>query len=760
MAESAIRAFAGGEISESLLARSDTIKYQTGLRTCRNFIVQKFGGVSNRPGFQYICEVKDSSKAVRLIKFVFNNDQTYVLEFGDLYMRVIQNGVLLESGGNPYEIVTPYAEADLSELQFAQSGDVVIIVHSDYAPRELSRTNHTAWTLTAITFEPPLNGPTGIDSSTNGNSGSNNNRYKISSVNEDGVESLPGYANAKNITGATKANPVEITASSHGYVTGDEVYIQNVGGMTELNDRYFFITRTGTNTFTLDDENGTSHTTYTSGGTTKRAHATESTFRTEPNSQNNIYVEWDVVADAVEYIVYKEDAESGTFGYIGTSRNNYWLDNGSHQPDISDTPIRENDVFNATGKYPSTVTYHQQRLGFGGTNNNPEKIWFSRSADFYNFTTRSPLQSDDSIVFPLSGKTVNQVRHMVEVGSLIVLTGGGEWLVVGDSNGILTPTSINPKQQSYNGSSKVAPIVVNNVALYIQARGSIVRDVRYTLESDGYSGQDLTIFSGHLFEGYSITRWDYQQTPNSIVWAVRSDGTLLGLTYLPEQQIWGWHRHDTYDSTGQSVFEDVIAVPEGDEDAVYAVVKRTIDGNTVRYIERMASRQVDTVDDDAKFVDSYLTYDGAPATTITGLDHLEGESVYALADGSAVGPFTVSSGQITLASAASTVHVGLRITSDLETLNLQNPGGAPILQRTKLISQVSVMVKDSFGFQAGPDSGSLLTYQGNITSPFTGVLSLRTKASWETNGRVFIRHTDPLPLTILSIIPSAEVGGN
>jgi hypothetical protein len=185
------------------------------------------------------------------------------------------------------------------------------------------------------------------------------------------------------------------------------------------------------------------------------------------------------------------------------------------------------------------TAYDQQRAVFAATDYDPGKVWLSRSGSYKNFTYRSPIQDDDAITFTIAGRQVNRVQHLVEVNQLLILTSGGEWLVLGDGDGAIRPTAINLRQQGYNGSSSLAPIVVANNALYVQARGSVVRDLRYDFGSDGYTGRDLTVFAPHMVDGYQLLAWDYQQIPHSVVWSVRDDGTLLGLTYVKEHEVWG-----------------------------------------------------------------------------------------------------------------------------------------------------------------------------------------------------------------------------
>jgi hypothetical protein len=220
---------------------------------------------------------------------------------------------------------------------------------------------------------------------------------------------------------------------------------------------------------------------------------------------------------------------------------------------------------------------------------------------------------DDAITFTIASRQVNAIRHMISIDKLILLTSGGEWIVSGAETDAITPASVSTKIQGYRGSSQVPPIVIGNTALYLQDKGQTVRDLGYEFASDSYTGNDLTILASHLVQGRQIVEWAYQQVPFSCVWSVRDDGKLLGMTYMREQQVIGWHPHDT-----DGTYESVCTISEGNEDAVYVLVKRVIDGATVRYVERFASRYIEDIKD-AFFVDAGLTYDGrnTSATEIT-----------------------------------------------------------------------------------------------------------------------------------------------
>ena len=682
------RSFAGGEIAPALYARTDQVKYATGLRRLLNAYVMRHGGATNRPGTIIVGEVKDSTKRVRQIPFVFNSDQTYNLEFGDQYMRVIRNGayvtdltltitgissanpgVVTYTGADPvngeevyisgivgaignylngrnfkianvdgvantfelkymdgtnvnttamgaytsggtaariYTITTPYAVADLPELRFVQSADVVTITSSSYEPRELARTGHSSWTLSLITFSPTQAAPT-LVAFTRGAGGSVQHRYRITAIaQETGEESLVASSYAiKAISAATQANPGQITAVGHGWETGDEVTIDGVVGMTQLNGGTFSITKVDADNFTIGVDTS-AYTAYVSGGNARRTMFVAAAA----TSAAPHVLTWTAAANAQEYNVYK--ALNGIYGFIGVAGSATFSDVGA-APDPEDTPPIARNPFSGAGNYPTAVTYAQQRAIYGGSSNEPETGYCSRTGKFKNFTVSQPLQDDDAVTFVLAGREVNAIKHLLELtGKLTVFTGGGELIIQGDSDGVIKPSAVNPKQYTYNGTGALRPIVAGGSGLYVQARGSAVRDFRFD-EIEGTKESDLSIFSAHLFDGHTIADWTYQQIPHSIVWAVRDDGVLLGLTYVREHQLVGWHRHE-FDGE----VENVCAIPEGDEDALYLVVKRTINGATKRYIERMATRNIVDIRD-AVFVDCGLTYDGrnTGATTMT-----------------------------------------------------------------------------------------------------------------------------------------------
>jgi len=771
MAELPKRNFTGGEIAPSLHGRADLTKFQTGLATLRNFTIKPQGGAVNRTGTEFIGAGSEmlGQAADRLIPFEFNKDQAYILEFGQQYMRVIRNGghVLLPadtitainlttavqifasntyssgdevfitgivgsvelnnkrfritsvtgsqfhlatgpdpadvtpyvSGGTSakiFTLTTPYLDA--FALKFTQSADVMTITEKGQAPRDLSRTAHDAWTLTAISYVPTISAPVGISAVAGGTGASTFNKtyeYVVTVVDDTGQESVQSLA-------------ASVTT-------------------TALDGTHF------------------------------------------------VTVGWGTVANADYYNIYKAESEvSDVYGWIGESKTLSFRDYNL-LPDITDTPPIARDPFSGADDFPGAVSYYQQRQVFGRTNNNRQTLFATQSGNFHSMNISRPIKADDALERTIASYTVNEIRHFVDLNALIILTSGGVWRVTEGQDGVLTPDSVGFRQQAGSrGSSDVRPVVIGDTSLYVQDGGRSVRDLGYSFQTDSYFGNEVSLLAKHLFEGTDKNIIDiaYAEEPDGIVWCVLENGDVMGLTYLKEHQVFGWHRHDF---SGGKVLS-VAAIPSGDPPEtdtgheVYFLIERTIDGATVQYVERLKSRVFDT-NADLFFVDSGLTYDAAPATTITGLDHLEGETVVALADGNVVktnsagNAIVVTSGAVTFAESASKIHIGIPIVADFETLDI-DPLQASVRGKPMNVGELIVKVQDSRGGKVGPDSSSLTQeFPGRTVADNFAVLTGKTTEhrvfvdpQWSSNGHIFIRQDDPLPLAILSIVPDIDVG--
>ena len=431
----------------------------------------------------------------------------------------------------------------------------------------------------------------------------------------------------------------------------------------------------------------------------------------------------------------------------------------------------------ASSGNPTVPTFFQQRLVLAGPPGSPQQFNMSQTGNYFNFDVSNPVQADDAIQGTLVSGVLNAIKSLISMPSgMIALTDRLAYLINGGTAGTaVTPSAITAQAQAYNGASDVPPIVANYDVLYVQAKGSIVRDLAYNFYINVYTGTDISVLSSHLFYGYTVNEWAWAEEPFKVVWAVRSDGTMLTLTFLKEQDFIGW----THSVTTNGSFQSVAVVTEqtadaGVVDAVYTVVQRVIEGQTLQYIERVSERIFPNGVVDAWCVDCGIQYVGTPATNFSGAQFLAGQTVTGLADGVIIPPFTMpSNGAFTLATAASKVTIGLGYNCDLQTMPLDI--GEPTVQgKVKQINAVDVRVAETLGLSIGADFNSLVPMkdlvQGNVSSMLTGqatqvVTNLvngdaRTylNSTYTVPGQYCIRQSNPMPATILGVIPIFDIG--
>lgn len=800
------RSFAGGEVTPELYGRIDDAKYQTGVAQCKNFIPKPQGPVENRAGFAFVRAVKDSTKKTRLIPFTYSSSQTMVIELGAGYFRFHTMGATLMSGAVPYEVVNPYAEADLFDIHYVQSADVLTLTHPNHPPKELRRMGATNWVLDTILFTPRVS-PPARDS---GSASSITHTYKVTAIvpssgtvdgyppYNPGGESQPtaGFSCSNDLTlsgaintltwapamGASSYRVYKSVAGTFYYLgTADKTSFVDSSGLTPNTGvacpagSAGYPTPTGTAAaatvqgatpqFVTATPNAVDATYTYRYVVTSMRDTEESTASSTAQCTNNLYtsgrtntITWPSVAGIQRYRVYKE--QNGLYGYIGEASGTSFIDDNI-APDLGSTPPVYSEVFLATGDYPGAASYFEQRRIFAGSINAPQSVWGTKSGTETNMSYSIPVRDDDRISFRIAAREANAIRHIVPLTNLILLTSAAEWRVTSINSDAITPSSISVRPQSYIGASNVQPVIVNTNLLYSADRGGHIRELSYNWQANGYISGDLSLRATHLFDNYTIIDMAYSKAPMPLVWFVRSDGVLLGLTYVPEQQVGAWHWHNT-----DGTFESCCVVAEGAEDVLYVVVRRLINGGYVRYVERMASRQFVT-QSDAFFVDSGLTYDGAAASTISGLDHLEGKVVSILSDGAVHPQRTVTAGAITLDRAASKVQIGLPIRADLLTLPMAAQlDGAFGQGRTKNVNKAWLRVYRSSGIFVGPSEDRLTEVKQRTTEPYGSPPALKSEEvqlmltpSWADGGQVFICQYDPLPLTICNLTLEIAIGG-
>lgn len=731
--------FNGGELTPEMWGNITDPKYQSGLAKCRNFITLPHGPVANRAGTQFVHETKTSAKKSRLLRFYYgtvsNQPQSFAIEMGEGYFRFHTQGAVLLLSGAPsaYNGGTTYAIGDL-----VSSGGI------NYYSRASSNTGHTPasnpdwwYALTGSIYEIP-------------NAYAEADLFSIHYVQSNDVLTLthPNYPTMElrrvgatnwqftaptfgsTLTAPSGVGAAATVATGTGFITHD--YVVTAVGEADIDESL------------------------------QSTHATCSNNLLTTGNYNT--VTWGSASGAVRYNVYK--LSNGLYGFLGQTDQLTFKDDNIN-PDISRTPPINNNPFPSSTNYPGAVTYFQQRRCFAGTILKPLNFWMTKPGTESNLNYSIPSRDSDAIQNRIVSREASRILHLVPLKDLICLTANAELALSSTDGGALTPDTVSINPQSYIGASDVQPVIVNNNLIFAASRGGHMREMAYKWQAGGFITGDLSLRAPHLFDNKSIVDMSYSKSPQPIVWAVSSDGTLIGLTYVPEEQVGGFHWHDSYTANGtlQSYFESTVVVEEGDADYQYVIVKRHINGADVRYVERFANR-IFATQADAFFVDCGLTYSGSPATTISGLDHIEGETVNILADGAVHPQRVVSGGQITLQHSASKVQIGLPIEADLQLLPLAVQMEAFAQGRQKNINQVIVKVADSLGIFAGPDFDNLTEAKVRTDEEYgtppalkNGEINIVPQETWTDGAQLCIQQSYPLPITICSVTMEVALGG-
>lgn len=741
--------FSAGEVSPLVAARVDSEQYKFGLKTCLNFVPTAIGPATHRPGTYFAAATKDSTKKSRLRRFEFSTTQAYVIEFGDLYCRfykdnaqitqtaqnitgitkanpavvtydgadtyangdkVVITGVVgmsqvnnreftvanVDTGANTfelsgvnstaydtytsggtvaeiYEIATPYLEADLFQLNFTQSADVLYIAHPSYAPRKLTRTGHTSWTLSTITF---LDGP-----------------Y------------LPQNLTTTTLTpSAATGTGITITASA---VTG------------------------------INNDTG---------------------FQT---------------TDVGRLIRMKQD---GVWGYV---RITGWTSTTVVTADVINTLTSvaakvdwRLGTWSDTTGYPGAVTFYEDRLVFGGSTSYPHRVDGSKSGAYEDFSptdTAGAVANDNAISYTLNASSVNRIYWLADdENGLLAGTVGGCWVIrASTQNEALTPTNVSAKRFTGFGAKNVQALRAGGAVLYVQKEGRVLREVKY---KDKFKAKNLTVAAGHVTKT-GITGISYQQYPHEIVWMTRTDGVLVGMTNAlseDDETAPGFHRHTLGGvfGSGNAVVESAEAMPsaDGTYEQLWLIVKRTINGATVRTVEYMKNffeSDVDAVED-AFFVDCGLTYSGAAVTSIGGLWHMEGQTATILAGGATHPTKVVTNGKVSLDRSVTKAHVGFYSNADGELLRLEAGAQDGTAQgKTQRIISCAYRLDNTVGMRHGPnftDMDEILfrtsaDTTGGPVALFTGDKVKGFPGGHSTEARVCFRQPYPLPCTLLGVFP-------
>lgn len=768
-------AWNGGELSPLLAGRVDVAKYANGCLRMENFLPTIQGPAIARPGTWFVQEVKDSSDRTWLIRFEFSVDDSYMLEFGDGYVRFYFNhaqvqvggvntynnataytvGDLVGSGGiryyciadttgnappnatywypltgTIYEIPSPYTAAELTNsdgtlaLRYVQTGDVVYLVHPDHPPYKLQRFGATNWTLTEVEFSPP---PFDALNST------------MTTV----------YASAA-VGSVTITASSSIFNSSH---VGQYFYI----GEKDVRDVKQWEAAKVVALNDLRRSDGKNYQALNGGttGSVKPTHTEGAAY------DGDAGVQWQYLDPGYGWVKIT--------GY--TSGTQVTATVVSRLPDgcvlVGNASTRwAFQAWNDTDGWPEVVTFFRERLVFA----RGDTLWFSVSADYENFAYEidGQVTADAGFDRTLSSDRVNSIRWLSPGDVLLAGTLGDEWAIVeATTTDPFGPNNCKTKRQSSYGSNRVCPVRIGSDTIFIQKAGRKARAMAFRFEEDGFESPDVTAFANHIPKP-GIVDIAYQQEPWSVMWAARSDGVLVSMSFDRAQDVVAWHRHPFYGGVVECV--ETIPAPDGTRDDLWLIARYTINGATKRYIAYLATEddETGTVDQtDWAYSEMMLQYDGAPATTISGLDHLEGEEVWVLADGGRHPNRTVTGGQITLQDAASKVVVGLPCEGFLETMPWEGGSGNGTGQgKPKRTNYAVISVNRSLGWLAGPDDDHLEEGQyrspadamGSAPPPYTGDVAIEWAADYDTKATVVIKKDRPMPVTVVCVMPQMVVG--
>lgn len=754
-------AFTTGEVSPDVSSRFDLEQYKSALLEAENVVIRPYGAVAKRQGSQYVGQVKYSDKPTRLFEFTTNTNNSFMLEFGDKYIRVWNYGIY-----TGIEVTTPFTSDILFDLNCNQSGDVMFICSGKYPIQTLSRYSDTDWRMSTykLTEQPydEINTDNGHTLTVNGDTITSTKdlftqdmvgsviqiAYYVEAVHTKSA----GEVVEKKVKRYMQAQTIEKTYNNINY---------NVGAFSTDTELSWKFTTHGTweGTVKLQISNNDGQTwkdyrTYTS----KNDYNVTDTGKIEAGAR----------------LKYVSDIKSGSvncdlsimpFTQYGIVEIKSVTDAKNAKVNVLNG-IKEGEPsyqwklgsWNRGRGYPKLCTFYQDRFVVAATDSKPNFIWFSRTGDYPNFgveKVEGTITDDSAITLPVINRKMCEIRHLVPANDLIILTSGNEWIVRGDKT--ITPTNCNLKTQTQRGALSCEPQFIGNRCVFVQERGGTVRDMGYSYESDNYTGQDLTLFVKTLVKGHLAVTSAYAQDPDSIIYYVRDDGQLNCLTYIPEQKVYGWSHFVT-----NGKYRYVESVAEGEQDTIYFVVDRVINNKSVKCIER--SIPLYTEDNSDVFLDCYVKVANSIKTDYINAPHLVGQMVDIVIDGQQMPSRVVPpTGVIKLDGKANVITVGLPYTTKIKIPNVEQQINDGTLQgRVATVSRVVLRMYKSFGGKVGRTFDRM----DDITLPpnelFTGdkpVILPKMGINYSTDTSICIKHSDPFPFNLLSITRIVEIGG-
>lgn len=708
-----------GEISPRLLGRVDVQKYNNGLRTCLNGYPLVHGGAKRRGGLRFAAAAKEALKQTRLVPFIFNRDQAFIVEFGDGYARFYTAaGARIEDPpGTPVEVVSPYLEANLDDVHYVQGADTMFMFHPTYPTRKLVRYSNTVWKLSVASWIVPPSEEKGVKPAT------------------QLTLSLLTVGTGRTATAAAAC----FEASDVGR------QITNGAGLATITG----YTSTTVVTVTIIDAFAASP--IASGQWTLTE--TPKTSLT-PSAKEPIGAACTLTAGAAAFKNSAQVSDIGRFVEINdglveiTGFTSATVVSGIIRTVLSVTNAAQSEgwalrsaVWNAVDGYPRAGTLFEQRLIAAGSPAYPNTLWGTKTGQYANFADGTA--DDDGFSFTIASDQVNPVEHLASTRVLLPLTYGGEFSMTGGVEKPLSPTNVQIKSQTVYGADVTRPVRVGSEVVFVQRGGRKIRALGYRVDSDSFNAPDISVLAEHITEG-GILEMAFSQEPDSVVWMARGDGVAVTMTIDRDQDVIGFARQVT---DGQ--IESVASVPYGGQDRIFAVVVRQINGATVRYIEYI---------DNTLNTDCAITGTSGPGTdTWSGLSHLEGKTVDCVADGIVMPQKVVTGGSITIPRVANSVEIGLHYETEIEPLMPSIPGMPAGGQGDATsVSEIIVRLHETVGAEVAGQQIPFRRFGDGIldqpVAPFTGDKRV-SKLGW-ARGEIDcpIAQRQPLPFQLLAII--------
>lgn len=758
--------FNGGEISPWTDSRIDLEKYRSGAREMLNMRPTVYGGAFGRPGTEFMGAAKFPNYRCRLVEFEYSATTTLVLEFGRFYIRFWFTGEFPGrvpdpiTPANAYELVTPWDQDEVFEIQFAQTNDVVIITHPDHRPRRLTRLANNNWTIAEFFEEYPALFDPNITTTT----------LAASAVTGSGITVTASAA-------LFQAGHVGSTWVIKHRREEPQVTLVLTAAVGDSSDPLFVLGE-----WTCDVEVNSGGTWYSS-AVVERSYdkVTWETIRPISSSglSSGIISGTELDPCFLRVTMNRKAGSPPTYGYFtlaAVDPDHYGIvriDSVTSSTvvvadvlfELGSTDASERwqeGAWSAFRGYPRSVAFHENRLMFGGSASRPQTVWGSVIDDYSNF--RLSADDDSGLSIRPSGLKANSIQWMVSQDTLLIGTAGSEGPIGSrDGEKALGPSTAKKGRFTTIGSAFIQAVPVNDTVIFIQRSGRKLWEFSFAFESDGMKAVDLTLLSEHITDG-AINQMTVQKNSENVVWCVTGNGQMIGLTYERAQNVAGWCRYTT--GAGDSFESSAWVSSSGEQDEGWVSVRRVIDGETVRYIERFQRDVIRELKDNNQsnliYSDSAVVYTGAATDTMTGLGHLEGMTVAILADGAPCPPQVVTGGSITIQFPATTIIAGLPFISQLEPTYLEtNDPNSLSKVASKLLKSANVELWQSLGMEISGNGGrdweriEFREPSDNMDQApplFTGMFEPQYLESDSTLQRsIIVRQTQPLPLNILSI---------